>query len=166
MDLHSIPAHSPEMASDEELRLLGEDLVRLCLNDPRTIFDSVCARYERKKRLYTRIGASDLLALNLHEHLSIFEPSVFAQFLPPKAPSDHSGAHIFATASQTLKDVSGDGKEAAIVFCGEAGAGKTTNFFNTLRFLAFIEERRRTEAEEGTREGWVRRELDILDERS
>uniref|UniRef100_A0A914HC29 Uncharacterized protein n=1 Tax=Globodera rostochiensis TaxID=31243 RepID=A0A914HC29_GLORO len=137
------------MASDEGFRLLGEDLVRLCLDDPRTIFDSVCARYERKKRLYTRIGASDLLALNPHEHLSIFEPSVFAQFLPPHAPSDHSGAHIYATASQILKDISGDGKEAAIVFCGEAGAGKTTNFFNTLRFLAFIEERRRTREEEG-----------------
>lgn len=36
----------------------------------------------------------------------------------------------------------GDGRKAeeAIVFCGEAGAGKTQNLFQALQYLAFVEE--------------------------
>ncbi|KAL3095356.1 hypothetical protein niasHS_007455 [Heterodera schachtii] len=124
-----------------ESLLLAEDLSQLDRNDAETIHGSICARYERKKRFYSRIGFSDLLALTTEGQsptLAFSDPSLFAPFLS----SDRSNAHIFATASQTLNEISGDGKEAAIVFCGEAGAGKTTNLFNAIRFLAFAEEKR------------------------
>uniref|UniRef100_A0A915CYL4 Myosin motor domain-containing protein n=1 Tax=Ditylenchus dipsaci TaxID=166011 RepID=A0A915CYL4_9BILA len=49
--------------------------------------------------------------------------------------SQHDAAHIFSICHKAMENIKGGSHKESIIFCGESGSGKTTNFYHALRFF-------------------------------
>ncbi|KAI1732086.1 myosin head (motor domain) domain-containing protein [Ditylenchus destructor] len=88
-----------------------EDLLDLREDYDDPIVSQILKERYQVKRVYTQIGDGTILFANPNE------------------------VHIYSIALQALTNIENGSHHESIVFCGESGSGKSSNFFHTLKFL-------------------------------
>ncbi|XP_030761406.1 neither inactivation nor afterpotential protein C-like isoform X2 [Sitophilus oryzae] len=120
--------------SNDLEEILEEDLADLLIINEKTVLKTMERRF-LKDEIYSFIG-DILICLNPNKKINIYGDEVHKKYLG-KSTSDNA-PHIYAIADSAYQNALHHNVPQYIVFTGETGSGKTTNYLHAIDHLFFI----------------------------